>query len=134
MAGRCRRCPDSRRGAGARFGCCATYWETVARPSVRTVAWWICRKPIAVHDVLADVLQPRRLATALDRLFSNAPTATTSETLMRQFQRVEGELTNLSDTSARGGAVPAILDALAGGTRNDAGFWRTWRPSRTVPD
>ena len=67
-----------------------------------------------MHEVLADVLQPRRLAAALDLAVQQCADGDDQrEVLTRQLQRVEGELVNLSETAARGGGVPAILNALA---------------------
>lgn len=68
-----------------------------------------------------NVLQPRIIERALDlaleQLADDTGAGTQREALAKQLQRVEGELVNLSETAARGGAVPAILEAL---TRRDA--------------
>ena len=99
-------------GAPSRY--CARRIGTAARPSVRTVGCWNEAADRAVHEVLADVLQPRRLAAALDLVLQQS----------RRWRRPAGgsrancngsksELVNLSETVRAGGGVPAILNALA---------------------
>jgi site-specific DNA recombinase len=124
--GRCAACGGSMQ-AVSRIGkggqrvfhyCCASYWNRGASvcPNGRRVEMLLADR--AVHDVLRnELLQPRiierALDLALDRLAMGDEATTPRETLDRQIQRIEAELVNLSETIATGGAVPAILHALA---------------------
>jgi len=73
----------------------------------------------AVRDLLkAEVLQPQLIARILERavaLWQQNETGHTARTarLESQIAILDAELANLADTAARGGAVPAVLAALA---------------------
>ena len=70
----------------------------------------------AVARVLAEVLRPDRVERALDlavRILTTERETPTRDAIARRLADVERELKNLAETAARGGAVPAVLDALA---------------------
>ena len=79
----------------------------------------------AVRELLAtEVLRPTVLERALDRavaLLTDAQDQSRQRTrrleLRKRLDRVNQAVANLTETAARGGAVPAVLDAL---TRTDA--------------
>ena len=72
---------------------------------------------LADQDVLRlEVLKPavieEALDVALDQLASD-PGAAQRDQMARRLATIEGELLNLSETAALGGAVPAIVNAIA---------------------
>jgi len=121
---RCARCGGSmqavsRASSGGRNFryCCATYWNrgTSVCSNGRMVAMPVADQ--AVQELLrGEVLKPavveRALDTALALLTVDQETGGQRRGLEGQLERVERELTNLSETAATGGGVPAVLDAL----------------------
>ena len=63
------------------------------------------------------MLQPNRVERAIERalehLGDDGGAGRQRDRLVRQVERLDRELVNLSETAARSGAVPAVLDALA---------------------
>jgi hypothetical protein len=97
--------------------CCASYWNRGASVCANGRQLDMPTADGAVHELLRkEVLQPaiieRALDLALDTLTDSDDTRR-RDSLERQLRRVESELENLSESVARGGAVPAILAALA---------------------
>ena len=88
----------------------------------------------AIRDFLAKgVLRPAGLDRALDRAVALLTAAQDSKQrrtrqaeLRKRLDGINCALTNLTDTAARGGAIPAILDAL---NRTKADALRSWRNS-----
>lgn len=100
---------------------CATYWNRGACicGNGRTVEMTVADH--AVHELLAnEVLRPSLVERALDRAIEQLEILKSAEhtpgsqreAVMRRLAAIDLELANLSDTAARGGAVPAILSAL----------------------
>lgn len=112
----------SRLGAGDRrifrYGC-ATYWNGGASICANGRQVDMRAADRAVHDLLRrEVLKPRVVERALDlalelRATGDQDRRRGAETVRQQLEAVERELANLAETVARGGAVPAILEALA---------------------
>ena len=98
---------------------CATYWNRGASicPNGRMVDMSVADG--AVQKLLAtDALRPavvdRALTSALKLLRADADGSGRRQALKGDLVAVEAELHNLAETAAKGGAVPIILESLAG--------------------
>ena len=98
---------------------CSTYWNRGVSvcPNGRTVTMSVADQ--AVQGLLAtEVLQPTRIERALDyavrQLQCDPREDDRNARLEERLAAVSVELANLAEVAAKGGAVPVVLDALAG--------------------
>jgi site-specific DNA recombinase len=96
---------------------CATYWNRGASVCHNGR---MARMPVAdraIHRLLAtEVLRPavieRALGDAIDTLRRDGDVQPRCDRLRRDVAHIETELANLTETAARSGAVPTVLEAL----------------------
>jgi DNA invertase Pin-like site-specific DNA recombinase len=107
---------QSSNGRNFRY-CCSTYWNRGASvcPNGRSLSMPLVDG--AIHGLLRDeVLRPsvteRALDIAIERLARENNDVSRQRRLETRLEQLTHELRNLTDTAARGGAVPAILAAL----------------------
>ena len=96
--------------------CCSSYWNRGASVCANGRVVEMALADRGIHNLLRlEVLKPSvieaALDVALDQLASD-PGAAQRERLVRRLEAIERELLNLSETAARGGAVPAVLNAI----------------------
>ena len=96
---------------------CATYWNRGAAicPNGRMVDMAVADE--AVQDLLAtEVLRPAVVERALDRALAVIQAGAGVDRrrpVERHLETVDAELRNLTETAAKGGAVPVVLEAIA---------------------